>query len=240
MTTAIKPRRTYAVFVKQWKDTFKNKSTLIQFVMFPLLSVIFTETIAKSQPTLPDNYFVIMFATIYAGFVPMVNMSSILAEEKETYTLKILMMANVKPWQYLIGTGGYVFLLSALGSCVFGLIGGYTGWAYARFLSVMLCGILASILLGASIGILCKNQMAAVALVMPAAMACGFLPMIALFNKTVEKIAQVLYTQQISYMISDISPANMTYSRFGIIAANILVFLVIFILAYRRGNLSGD
>lgn len=238
--TITKPRRTFAVFIKQVKDTLKNKGTLIQFVMFPLLAFIFTNAIAKVQPDLPDNYFVIMFATMYAGFVPMVTMASIIAEEKEQKTLKVLMMANVKPWQYLIGTGSYTFLLCALGSCVFGLIGGYTGLDFLRFLAVMLCGVLASLFLGAAVGLLSKNQMTATAIVLPVAMASGFLPMIAMFNAKFEAIAKVLYTQQINYMIQDVSAANFTLSRFLIIGTNMVVFLLIFFVAYKRGDLLGD
>lgn len=240
MTDTLKPKRTRAVFIKQCKDTLKNKGTLIQFVMFPLLAVVFTEAIAKGQPDLADNYFVIMFSTVYAGFVPMVTLASIISEEKEMHTLRVLMMANVKPWQYLIGTGGYVFLLSAAGSCLFGLIGGYAGWDFVRFLVVMLCGVLASLLVGAAVGICSKNQMTAIALVMPVAMVAAFLPMIAMFNEKFETIAQVLYTQQINYMVADISPANMTPARFLIIGANMLVFLTVFTVAYKKGNLSGD
>lgn len=240
MTTTVKPRRTRAVFMKQLKDTLKNKATLIQFVMFPLLAFILTEAIAKGQPNLPNNYFVIMFSTMYAGFVPMVTMSSIISEEKETHTLRVLMMANVKPWQYLMGTGGYVFLLSVLGAGVFGFIGGYVGWEFARFMAVMMCGVLASLLLGAAVGILSKNQMTSVAIVMPVAMVAAFMPMISMFNERFEAVAQVLYTQQISYMVSDISVANMTLTRFLIIGINMLVFVVLFVVAYKRGTLSGD
>lgn len=234
-----KPRCTCAVFVKQMKDTLKNKSTLIQFVVFPLLAFVLTELVAKNQSSLADNYFVIVFATMYAGFVPMLTMAAVIAEEKETGALKALMMANVKPWQYLLGTGGYIVLITAIGSCAFGLIGGYAGADFLRFLLVMLCGVLASTLLGAGIGIISKNQMACVAIAMPVAMVAAFLPMIAMFNSKVEAVAKVLYTQQISYMVGDISPANMMPERFVIIGINVLVFAGLFAIAYKRGNLSG-
>ncbi|MGL6197682.1 MAG: ABC transporter permease [Lachnospiraceae bacterium] len=236
--TSVRSRCIKAVFNKQLKDTLKNKATLIQFVMFPMLGVIFTETIAKGQADLADNYFAIMFATIYAGFVPMVTMASIISEEKEQHTLKMLMMANVKPGQYLVGIGSYVIILCALGACVFGMIGGYVGLDFLKFLGIMLSGVLASTLLGAAIGLLSRNQMTATAMVLPLAMIAAFLPMIAMFNDKFEKAARVLYTQQISYMINDPALENMTAERFLIIGANMAIFLIVFVIAYRRRSLS--
>lgn len=238
MMMTAKPKRVHAVFMKQVKDTFKNKSTLIQFVMFPLLSLIFTELIAKANPNLPDNYFNILFATIYTGFIPMVTMASIISEEKEKHTLKAMMMANVLPWQYLAGISSFVFLLCSAGSCVFGLIGGYSGMAFVRYMLVMLSGVLASVLLGATFGMLSKNQMTATALAMPVAMITAFLPMIAMFNDKFEKVARMLYTQQISEMLNDISASNLTMMRFFIVGMNLLVFGILFFITYKRKGIS--
>ena len=38
-------KKIYAVWKKQMKDTLKNKAVLIQFVMFPVLSVIMQNSI---------------------------------------------------------------------------------------------------------------------------------------------------------------------------------------------------
>ena len=45
----------FIILKKQFKDTFKNKSILIQFVMFPLLAVIMTNAI--SLENMPANFF---------------------------------------------------------------------------------------------------------------------------------------------------------------------------------------
>ena len=131
-------------------------------------------------------------------------------------------------------------MISALGSLAMGLVGGYAGWELVRYMAVMLCGITASMLLGAAVGIVSKNQMTSVAAVMPVALVAGFMPMLAMFNDKFEAVSRILYTQQINYMIADISPANMCPTRFLVIGANMLVFLAIFAVAYKRGNLSRD
>lgn len=238
MSTTLKPKKISAIFVKQLKDTLKNKTILIQFLIFPILAFLLTEFVAKANPNLTDNYFVLLFASMYAGFVPMVTTASIISEEKEQSTLKMLILANVKPWQYLLGVGVYVLLLSSLGGVAFAVIGGFYGRGLLLFLLAMVGGSLASILLGASVGMLAANQMSATAFVMPIAMIAGFLPMIALFNKTFERVASVLYTQQISYLVNNLTVSTDALNRILIIFANMAVFMGVFLLSYRKGKLA--
>ena len=121
-------RRVMAVFRKQLKDTLKNKEVLIQFLMFPVLSVIMSN--AMTVPDMPANFFVHMFATMYVGMAPLTCMSAVIAEEKEKNTLRVLMMSNVRGTEYLLGLGAYVVAVCMAGSLIFGLQGGYRGLDY--------------------------------------------------------------------------------------------------------------
>lgn len=47
-------KRVWAIFIKQWKDTIKNKAIFIQFVIFPIIALILTETIAKGNSEIPE------------------------------------------------------------------------------------------------------------------------------------------------------------------------------------------
>ena len=49
-----------AVFLKQLKETFKNKAILIHFLMFPLM-VIVMENAVKLE-NMPEHFFVKLFA----------------------------------------------------------------------------------------------------------------------------------------------------------------------------------
>lgn len=84
-----------AIFIKQYKDTLKNISILIQLIMFPAISIVMTSSIQVSE--IPSQYFVILFATMYVGMTPIIMISNIMGEEKEKGSLKMLMMSNVKP-----------------------------------------------------------------------------------------------------------------------------------------------
>ena len=104
-----------------------------------------------------------------------------------------------------------------IGAVAFGFIGGYSGAQFVLFIIVLMGGILGSLILGSTIGIFAKNSMSSAGLVLPVSMITAFLPMIASFNETFESISRFLYTQQINYLIADLSIANFTFERFIII-----------------------
>ncbi len=230
-------RSARAIFTKQAKDMFKSPMMLVQFVIYPAVAFIMTELIAKSNPDIPNNMFVTMMAAIFAGMALIMSMSSAIAEDVERKSLRLLVMAGVKPQEYLLGAGGFILLAGVAVSLVFGLIGDFTGEELVKFLAVMVAGIIASIVLGAIIGMLAKNQQTATAVATPLAMILGFTPMISQFNKTVEKAASVLYTQQLNVIVNDFS-ANFAKAM-AVIGANILVLLVLFVFAYRKKGLKG-
>ena len=226
-----------AIFIKQAKDMIKNPAVLIMFVLFPAVAFIMTELVAKSNDDIPKNMFVTMMAAIFAGMGLIVSASGIIAEDIERKSLRFLIIAGVKPHQYLIGTGGFLLLAGTVSSVLFTLIGDFTGTEAIKFLVVMITGSAASILLGAAIGIFSKNQQAATSLGMPVAMILGFTPMIASFNETVEKVAGILYTQQINVIVNDFTIG--LYKPLLVIILNAALFAVLFAVAYRTKGLKG-
>ena len=91
---------------KQMKDTFKNKAVLIQLILLPVVAFVLERVIRPEG--VPELMYTKMFAAMYMAMAPLTAMSSIIAEEKEKNTLRVLMMSNVKPGQYLTGIGAYV------------------------------------------------------------------------------------------------------------------------------------
>lgn len=232
----MKMRRMWAVLKKQFKDTRKNKAVLLQFILFPLMAVIFTYTV--HDDSIPPTYFATMFATMFVGMAPLVSTSAVISEEKEKNTLRVLIMSNVRPVEYLLAIAVYTFVMCMLGTIVFAVVCGYSGTVFLRFVLVMVCGILASILVGAAIGVRAPNQMSASSLYVVFMMIFSFVPMIAMFNPTVEMFSRFLYTQQINYMTMDLSAANFTWDRFVVIGCNMAVFAGAFVAAYKKGNLA--
>ena len=226
----------FAIFKKQLKDTIKNKTVLIQFVMLPVLTVIMNNAVKIEG--MPDNFFVNLFAAMFIGMAPLTSIASVISEEKETNTLKVLVMSDVKPYEYLLGTSSYIWLMCMLGSAVMCAAGNYTYKEAALFMCIMAAGILVSMLIGAAIGVSSKTQMTAISVTVPVMMIFSFLPMLSMFNSSIEKIARFTYSEQVSRLLGNIGSLQIDTKSLLIIGANMVVFLLIFIFSYRKKGLA--
>ncbi|MDC7286312.1 ABC transporter permease [Blautia schinkii] len=229
-------RKIYAIWKKQIKDTLKNKEILIQFVMFPVLAAIMTNSI--NIDGMPKNYFVSLFATMYIGMAPLTAMAAIISEEKERGTLRVLLMSNVKAGEYLIGAGGYVLMICTFGALFFGMIGGFRGAELAGFVLAMCVGILISLLLGAAIGVKSRSQMAATSIAVPTMMVLSFLPMLASFNDKVAKVSKYIFSQQCNKIMEGIGVHGAGTQSIVIIGINFLLVIVLFVFLYRKYGLE--
>lgn len=226
-----------AIFKKQIKDTLKNKTVLIQFIMFPALTLILNRVVAIDG--MPENFFVYLFATMYIGMAPLTSIAAIIAEEKEKNTLRVLLMSNVKPYEYLLGVGSYIWFACMLGAAVICAAGSY-GWQESlAFMGIMATGILASLLIGAAVGTWSKTQMMATSIAVPVMMIFSFMPMISMFNTTIAKVAKFIYSEQISIMLSRADVLRPESDNICIVMGNILLFAILFTVAYKRCGLSG-
>lgn len=229
-------RNIIAVFLKQIKETFKNKAIFIQFVMFPVMTIVMENAVTLEG--MPEHFFVKLFSVMFVGMAPLVCMSSIISEEKEKNTLRTLLMCNVKPFEYLAGVGSYVFLVCMAGAGVFAWCGGYTGADLGAFLLIMAVGILLSQLTGAVIGVWSKDQMAATSMMVPVMMIFSFLPMLSMFNDSIKRVAEVTYSQQLNILINNLGTSPVETKSILIIAANFLVTLAAFCIAFKKKGLE--
>lgn len=229
-------RKIKAILWKQLKDTLKNKAVLIQFIMYPILAVIME--MSTNIEGLQENYFVMLFATMYIGMAPLTAMASVIAEEKEKSTLRMLIMSNVKSLEYLIGISIYVLVFCLLGSLVMGITAGFTGVKLILFLGFMMIGVIISTLLGAVIGVSSKNQMVATSIVVPVMITFSFLPMIAMFNESIEKVSRFTYSQQVNYLLHSVNDINVSFENIGVIVLNFVVIITLFAFAYKRNRFA--
>jgi len=225
-----------AILKKQLKDTFKNKTVFIQFVMFPMLTIVMNRAIRIEG--MPENFFINLFATMYIGMAPLTSMAAIIAEEKEKNTLRALLMSNVKPQEYLLGIGSYIWVMCMCGAAIICAAGDYNLQDGIAFMLIMAIGILASMLAGAAIGVWSKTQMMATSITVPVMMVFSFLPMLSLFNDAAAKIARYTYSEQISLMLRQIGSIRLGAENVCITAGNIFFAALLFALAYRKCGLA--
>lgn len=224
----------WAISKKQGKDTLKNKSVFLPFLIFPVMAIVMEQVV--KVPGMPENYFVTLFAVMYLGMAPLASMAALLAEEKETYTLRMLRLAGVKPAEYLLGAGGFLFLFCLAGFLIFGAVSTWRGRGLWAFLGLMTIGVLISLLVGATIGILSKNQPAANAASMPVMMIVSFLPMLSMFNDTIKSLGRIFYTCQLHRLLMQSASPGVDVEALSVIFGNFLFFILLFGIVYRRKN----
>jgi ABC-2 type transport system permease protein len=221
-----------AIFVKQSKDMFRNIGVLVMFIVFPIIALAMNRLIAGNVPGMEETHFVSMMASMFIGMGLIMSIATIIAEDRESGSIRFLVIAGVKPMNYLLGVGGVVFVFSIVTSGAFGLIGGIAVSQAASFMAVMLSGAIASILLGAIIGLMAKNVQAATGLTMPLGMALGLGPMAAGFNETVARVFDIFYTKQVSLVIEN--PYISIVRPLTIIWINIAILAIAFALVYKK------
>lgn len=225
------------IFRKTMKDTGKNVALLIQFIMFPLMAFIMENAIQLED--LPEHFFVGMFAVMHIGMAPLNVTTAVIAEEKEKNTLRVLLFGGVRPVEYLIGIGGYIFSATMIGAVIFAVLGDYRGMEFMQFLLIMAAGIIVSMLLGAVIGIQSKSQITATTVMTPVMMVFAFLPMLSMFNDTIAKIADIAYSQQIQLLLNGLaSQTTPEVKSLIVIAASAVIATVMFALAYHKTGLN--
>jgi len=243
-----------AIFKKQFKGSVKNPETLIQFMIYPVMALVmnvmtnidfegyylpqeFIDTMMNNMPNLAT-----MMATMFAGMALIPTVAGIIAEDIEKKSLRFLVMAGVKPSAYLIGVGSVIFLVSIFTSAAFGFIAGFSGIDFLIFCASMLSGVAASIVLGATIGILTKNQQAATALSMPVALVLGFGPMLAQFNDRAARVLHIFYTQQLNVVADNLNYPYLAttplWQSFVIVGVNILVVGILFVVVFRKKGMG--
>lgn len=229
-------RNAVVIFRREARDTLRNMAVLIQFVMFPTLAILMHSLVHIEG--MPAGFFLTLFAAMYAAMAPLVAMSALVSEEKEENTLRILVMSNVRPGEYLAGVGLYVWSCCMVGSVAMCVAGGWTGSECWAFLGIMAAGVAASTFLGAAIGTASKSQMAATSLCVPVMLVFSFLPMLAVFNERVADVSRLTYSGQVSLMLSTLSGGQSDQWGGLIMAVNMVVAICLFAIAYRRAPLA--
>ena len=222
------------IIKKQIKDTIKNKTVLIQFILFPILTIIMENAIKMDG--MPEMFFTKLFSIMYIGMAPLTAMAAIISEEKEKNTLRVLMMANVKPWQYLVGVGVYVWTICMLGAGI--MATGLDRENVLAYMLIMGAGFILSILAGACVGIYSKSQMVSTSVVMPVMMILSFAPMLSLFNDKIAKVSKVLYTQQMRLILDNMKLSDIKTESAIIIMVNAVIVLALFFIIFRRKGLE--
>ncbi len=218
-----------SLFTKQAKDVTKNIPVLVLFIIYPCISLIMIQAMQKEVDM--GTLFLSIFATMHSVFTPIVTTASIISEEKEKNTLRVLIMSNVTLKEYFFSIGGFVLTATVITGSFFLFMLEQTFGKSLLFLLFLSIGSVISIILGMCIGLYSKNTSAANGLAVPFGMLFAFMPMLSSFNKSIEMVSKFTYGQQISYLLEG---EKATPLGIIILLINVVVFSLLAALLYRR------
>lgn len=125
-----------------------------------------------------------------------------------------------------------------IGAGVFSICGKYKGSTLCAFMLILAVGILVSILIGAAIGTWSKNQMMATSVTVPVMMVVSFLPMLSMFNTSIEKLSKLTYSGQIHTLIGNVENLKISTENVLVICINMGIAVLGFWFSYRRSGLE--
>ena len=225
-----------AIFKKTSKDMFRNKRQLFFFLLFPAMTYLFYYTIKDGRELFP-----IAFLPTNIMFCSMNIMAGIISEEKEKGTLRSLIFASIKPLEYFLGIGIFVLIVTVISCSLFIPLINISEINYLYFYLSIILASLCSMILGATIGIIAKNQMTANGMCAPITIIIGMLPTFGAMNDSIQKITKILYTSRFADTIAQITSNSKVIFDYKILLtyiSNFLICIIIFSLVYRKKKLD--
>ena len=188
MTRSI--RMVCALFQKDAKDTLQNMNVMILVALPLLFSVLYSNIFKDMAADMPPHFLLNMVTGMTLALVPTSFLSMLVAEEKEKNTLRVLMLSGVKAPEFITSKVLLTLLLvEALSTACFFVTGG-EGRMLPTYLFLVTLASIGLLLIGATIGLLCKDQMSTGVLATPISLVLLLPPMLGNINGVLAAIAK--------------------------------------------------
>lgn len=220
-------RNCLAIFQKQKTDIIRNKKTLLLFFVFPITLIVMC--------TLDDSAAESFFLFVIMGDVmpPMISIASQVAEERERGIIRGLIYIGVNSIEYLAGMMLCTAMFSFICTCLMcSIIENKLNVSISlEIMFIHLVAIVCSMIIGAIIGILAKNQVAVSAMTVPISLSLLFMSILGMSKKKIYLISRYFYPQ----VATDVTIKNsIDMENIMILLVNITVLIFIFALLYQK------
>lgn len=193
----ISVRKIRILYVKDFMDLFKNASVLVS-CMIPVLFMLLYKNMTFGDAHMPEEFLIKLGMVFNLGMVPMMIISTTVAEEKEKNTMRTLMLSNISGLEFFIAKMLVPVTFLVVTDVLIYQIVGMDGKYFAGFMVFNFLGSVSMVMIGAVIGILARDQMSAGVYQVPA-MLILFLPSVfSSMNGTIEKLARFVPTEAVS------------------------------------------
>lgn len=223
-----------ALFRKDLKDALKNPQCLI-LIALPLLMVLLYTNLSFGDEGMPTAFVFSFGLLMNLSILPVTFMSMMIAEEKEKFTLRTLMLSNVSAGDFLIAKALVILLVAQCSNAIIYAITMPEGITLARYIPATTFTILSLLLFGALVGILSKNQMSTGLFAAPAMLLFLLPPTLSEVSEAMAAIAKFTPTQAMMQMLE--GAGSFSFNICVLLAWTVLG-AALFGLAYRRKRLD--
>jgi len=219
-----------ALFRKDLKDALKNTQCLI-ILALPIFMVLLYSNLNFGDESMPSGFVFVFGLLMNLSILPVTAMSMMIAEEKEKFTLRTLMLSNVTAADFLISTALVVLLITQASHWV---IDGLTRpelVTLGRFLPANTVTILCMLMFGSLIGILSKNQMSTGMFAAPAMLLFLLPPAFSEISPGMASIARFVPTQAMMEIMEGVGSLGF---NIAVLLTWMILGAAFFGLAYRK------
>lgn len=214
------------IMFKQMVDMTRNKRSLLIVFIFPVFFVILNQ-VAPEEFGSDGSAFILMHSIL----VPILLMATIVAEEKEKGTLKLLMMSGVKIYEYFVGVAVAVMGYIIIAMMIFEISGATKNFDYIYVATFTVGSDIISLLLGTVIGGITKNQTNVGSVAVPIVLVIFFLPVFQLFKQEFTFPSKYLYS---GILLKIMQECRYTTKDIVWMLINFIIVAILFFFVFRK------
>ncbi len=228
-----------AVLYKQFADMSRNKMLIFMMLMYPILLLFFYVLLKNNNKQVLDFIFP-TFVTMHIIMSPIICFSSVLSEEKEKGTLRVLLLSGVNAIEYFLGVFLCLLFFLLISTVPYYFLLNLEFKEGLQLFSISFIGISCSSILGSIIGVVAKSQIVVGTISSPVSMVIGLLPMMSNFSSKLKKVSVFLYSQRIYDFIYSfrVSSVDISLKDIIIFGCNFVIFALLFVIVYRKKGLA--
>lgn len=231
----MKLRRIKAVLKKQFADKGGLKALMFQLLSYPLIILLFSFSLKAEA-----KYSIVAAITpLFFGSAPMLTVNNLIREDRTSGALRAMMLASVRPLEYMAAIGCYMLITMGLTSVIIGIISGLTGLKLIYFVAATTTGVLLTVMLACVFSLRKNDGANSVMLINVVSIINGIIPLLDLFYPSVNVVTKFWYTKQVKTVITSLYTDSIDglLFAFSVIAVNLAVFIAIFVIAYRKNRI---
>lgn len=227
---------------KDFKNCMLNKNLLIS-LLIPVFFCVLYRYLLNGVVGLSGTYVLQMCAIFAIGIVPTTILPLMIAEEKEKYTLRSLMLANVSGLEFLSAKLEVCVSLTFLDAMLVFFIAGGEMEHIVIYAMMILVSSLGLSFLGAVAGLLSKDQTAAGTIGMPLMLITMLPPLFSGMSEMLSKVAIAVPTTSFQTVFLSVSEGERLAGKENMIAlavcgAWMIVGYMVFHIFYKRKGID--